>query len=398
MPMSQDRPEELARLLEIRREIPAVGAAAYLNCGTAGPLPRRAVEAMQRVLEEELQEGRIRPQVFETTRVVREELRGSLARRLTCDPGEVALTARTTDGMNVAIWGLPLLPGDEVLTTRHEHPGLLVPLAAAARVRGISVRLVDWPQERPDLAIEAFERALTPRTRLLAFSHVLWTNGAVLPVREIAERAHAAHALVLVDGAQSAGAIPLDLSTLGADFYALPGQKWLLGPEGTGAFYAARDAQAVCLPSFTGYLSAAGVDPTAAYFLPMAGARRYEVGSALSAALAGQLESLRWQEEVGVGYALGRIAALGGELRAAIAEVPGVEVLTPQSTAPSGIVSFRVAGLSAVDAAQQLQEQGLLVRHLPEPHAAVRVAAGFYVLREELAHLVAAVAALAGAA
>ncbi|MDA8344459.1 MAG: aminotransferase class V-fold PLP-dependent enzyme [Thermaerobacter sp.] len=394
MPMSSDRPEELALLAAIREEIPAVSVAPYLNCGTAGPLPRRAVDAMQSKLAEELNLGRIRPTVMETFHTLREELRQTLARRLHCDEGEVALTGRTTDGMNIALWGLSLLPGDEVLTTRHEHNGLLVPLAALARARGVAVRYVDWPQERPDLAIEAFERAITSRTRLLAFSHVLWTNGAVLPVREIAERAHAAAALVLIDGAQSAGAVPLDLSTLGADFYSLPGQKWLMGPEGTGALYAARDAQALCHPTFTGYLSTAGVDPNAANFLPSAGARRYEVGSGLPAALVGQLESLRWQETVGEDWALGRIAALAHELREAVVEIPGIDVLSPEGQA-SGIVSFRIPGISAPDAAKRLHERGLLVRFLPEPHAAVRVSAGFYVLREELARLVDAVRELA---
>ncbi len=398
MTMSIDPPEELARLAIIRDELPAVKTAVYLNCGTAGPLPQRVVEAMQAALADELEQGRIRPAVHEQVLQAREAARAALARRLHCAPDEIALTARTTDGMNIALWGLPLQPGDEVLTTRHEHPGLLVPLAALASRRGVSVRYVDWPQEDPSLAAEALARATTARTRLLAFSHVLWTNGARLPVERIAEQAHGASALVLVDGAQAAGAIPLDFSTLGADFYALPGQKWLLGPEGTGAFYAARDAQALCQPTFTGYLSTAGVDPFAPNYLPSAGARRYEVGSALPAATIGQLESLRWQEEMAPeDWALDRVAALAQELRAALAELRGVEVLTPAARAASGIVSFRVAGMAAPEATKRLQGKGLLVRFLPAPHEAVRACTGFYVLREELKALRDAVGELAGA-
>ncbi len=394
--MLVDRPDELKLLAEIRAELPAVRQAAYLNCGTAGPLPRRASTAMQSELEDELTLGRIRPTLMEKLFATNDELRSTLARRIGCAPDEIALSARTTDGMNVALWGLSWQPGDEVLTTRHEHRGLTVPLAALAAARGVAVRYAEWPEDRPDLAADAFERAIQARTRLVALSHVLWTNGTVLPVREIAERAHARGALVLVDGAQAAGGVPLDLSSLGADFYALPGQKWLLGPEGTGAFYAARDAQALCRPTFTGYLSAADVDQYAANYLPAPGARRYEVGAPSPALAIGQLESLRWQaESVDERWALARISDLARELRQDLSALPGVDVRTPQAPETSGILSFRIQGVGAQEAAKRLQDQGLHLRFLPHPFDSVRVSTGFYLLREELARLVDAVGEMA---
>lgn len=387
MSMPVDRPEDIQRLAAIRNDLPATLATHYLNCGTAGPLPRPVVEAIREQIDEELLAGRIGPKVFENVLARRDELRAALAERLHCDSAEIAITQSTTYGLNVALWGLNLQPGDEIVTTRHEHPGLLVPLSALARERSISVRYADWPADRPDLAMEAFAQCLSPRTRILAFSHVLWTTGAVLDVRAIAQLAHEAGALVIVDGAQSAGAIALDLSELGADFYSMPGQKWLLGPEGTGALFASRDAQALCSPTFTGGLSSAGVDALAPYHLPAPGARRYEVGPGLPAAEIGLLHALRWASEMAGEWALSRIGALSRELRDALAAIPSVELLTPKQSEPSGLVSFRVNGLTAPEAAQRLQAEGFLVRYLPDPHPGVRVSTGFYLLREEIAQL-----------
>jgi L-cysteine/cystine lyase len=394
--MLADRPEERTILTEIREALPAVQQSVYLNCGTAGPLSRRAIAAMQAEIDDELTVGRIRPSFEEKFLSTHDELRRTLARRIGCAPDEISLSARTTDGMNIALWGLSWQPGDEVLTTRHEHRGLTVPLAALAAARGVSVRYVEWPEDRPDLIVEAFERAIHPRTRLIALSHVLWTNGTVMPVREIADRAHAEGALMLVDGAQAAGAVALDLSALGADFYSLPGQKWLLGPEGTGALYAARQAQALCRPTFTGYLSSADVDQYAANYLPAPGARRYEIGPLAPALAIGQLENLRWQAEaVEEQWALARISTLARELRQDLINLPGVQVTTPKAAEASGIVSFRVDGMGAPEAAKRLQDQGFLVRFLPQPFDSVRVSTGFYLLREELARLVDAIRALA---
>ena len=147
----------------------------------------------------------------------------------------MAVNHGTTDGMNSAIHGIDWEPGDRAVTTRHEHPGGLGPLLVVRDRHGVELDLLDigdgGDHER---VVAAFDRAIDERTRAVVISHVLWSTGAVMPVRAIADVAHARGALVIVDGAQAAGAIPVDIAALGADAYAFPGQKWLLGPEGTG--------------------------------------------------------------------------------------------------------------------------------------------------------------------
>ena len=144
---------------------------------------------------------------------------------LAAAPEQVALTSSTTQGIGLVTAGLDWAAGDEVITTTEEHPGLTSPLDVLARRFGIEVRAVE---------AERVLDAISPATRMVAVSHVLWTTGRVLDMAAISARAHEVGAWLLVDGAQGAGNIEVDPAALGVDFYAFSGQKWLLGPEGSG--------------------------------------------------------------------------------------------------------------------------------------------------------------------
>jgi L-cysteine/cystine lyase len=199
----------------------------YLNTGSFGPLPRITVAAMQEVEHRELEEGRSGRAYLQRVLDEGELLRAELAGLLGTHPERIALTSSTTEGCNIVLRGLGIGPGDEVVTTDSEHPGLFGGLiASSATLRVAAIR------ERPTAEIlPTIQAQITSRTRLIAISHVSWLDGAVLPVRELA-----GHGVpVLVDGAQGAGAIPVDVDELGADYYTVSAQKWLLGPAATGA-------------------------------------------------------------------------------------------------------------------------------------------------------------------
>ncbi|HKX14324.1 MAG TPA: aminotransferase class V-fold PLP-dependent enzyme, partial [Propionibacteriaceae bacterium] len=188
-------------LVAVRGGLPVLGRYAYLNAGTFGPLPRRTVQAMQEVERRELEEGRSSRAYFERVLDEREMLRQELASLLGTDPQRVALTTSTTEGCNIVLRGLGIGPGDEVVTTDSEHPGLFGGLVASgAKLRIAAIR------ERATIEIlPAIQAQITPQTRLIAISHVSWLDGAILPVRELT-----GHGVpVLVDGAQGAGAIPV---------------------------------------------------------------------------------------------------------------------------------------------------------------------------------------------
>jgi L-cysteine/cystine lyase len=207
---------------ELRAEFPVLRRVAYLNAGTDGPLPARAVEAATRALGHEADEGRSGTH-FEHLLELRKQLRGAYAGLLHCEPADVALTTCTSEGIAQVVSGLELGPGDEILTSDEEHPGLLGALAAARELRGVSVRAVPLAQ---------IAESIAPATRLVACCHVGWMSGSLAP-----SALAGVDVPVLFDGAQGIGAIGVDVAALGCDAYAASGQKWLCGPDGTGSLY-----------------------------------------------------------------------------------------------------------------------------------------------------------------
>ena len=356
----------------IRAELPVLSRVAYLNTGTFGPLPRRVVEAMEARLESELADGRVGRPYFDDVMGLRAVVRQAVARVIGAPAEAVALTRATGEGCNIAIASLRLRPEDEVVTTDDEHFGLLGPLhSSGARVRVARIR------ERPlDEVADAIRTELTERTRLIAVSHVTWTTGRVLPVAELAGLGIP----VLVDGAQSAGAIPVDGAALGCDFYTVSGQKWLLGPDGTGALYVrptVLDELHVPIPS---YFSQAGYDETGA-FVPAPGAARFEPGTLAAPALAGFAAALTFAEEAGI-ERFARARELQERCRAAL--VDRAEVLTEPGQAT--IVSFRPRGGTAADTVVALAERGVVVRDFPGLDW-VRASIGFWTTEEEIERL-----------
>jgi L-cysteine/cystine lyase len=260
---------------DARAQFPLLDEVAYLNAGSMGPLARATVEAMAAREHADLEGGRGGPPYFETMFALRQRVRAGLAATISVPPENLALTASTTEGCNIAVAGLRLRPDDEVVTTDTEHFGLLGALQAS----GVTVRVAAVRALPPEHALDAILAQVTPRTRLVALSHVSWQTGNLLPVEEIQE---AAHVPMLVDGAQSAGAVAVDAGRF--DFYTVSGQKWLCGPDATGALYV-RDPEAlhVALPT---YFSQDGYEASGAY-TPKRGAARFDGGWMPTSSLAG---------------------------------------------------------------------------------------------------------------
>jgi selenocysteine lyase/cysteine desulfurase len=213
----------------------------YLNCGALGPTPRAVLD---RVAEaSRLLEGNPSLKGYGPLVRVMEDVRTQAAAFLGCATDELAITESTTSGMNAVALGIELRAGDRVLTTDQEHEGGRACWRYLARKRGIAVDTVPLPPElhEADAIVERFAARLTDRTRVLSFSHITFATGIRLPVRELAALARARECLCVVDGAQAAGAIAVNLSAIGCDAYATSGHKWLLGPKGTGLLYVRAD-------------------------------------------------------------------------------------------------------------------------------------------------------------
>jgi L-cysteine/cystine lyase len=369
------------RLQAVRAALPVLAHAVYGNTGTAGPLPEAAADALQDALAVEVSRGRIGPEAAARAHEVQTAVREELARLLATSPDRLALLHHTTDGLNAAALGLRWQPGDAVVATDLEHAAVHLVLGALRLRHGVEVRLARLADASgAQQARRRLEAVLDGRVRAVFLSHVSYATGAVLPVAELAAAAHAVGAAVVVDGAQAVGALRVAPAELDADFYTVSGQKWLCGPEGTGALWVAPGWETRLAPGVVGY---AGVDRVDAegYYLPRPGAHRLEVGTTFVPGLAGWAASLRWLRGLGWEAVWQRTHELAALARDALGRVAGVEVLTPPEHA--GLVSFRIAGVPAPRAVELLRERGYLVRSIPGWDA-VRLSCGFFLEEAEI--------------
>ncbi len=373
-----------------RAEMPVTGRKTYLNTGTAGPLARVTQEALEAGGRFDYETGRGTFSSFPALLADIADLRTRFAALMGVSEDEVALTHHTTDGINIVAHGLDWRAGDEIVTTSAEHESGLLPLYVQKRRHGVVVKVVDiGPEDSTDEIAVKLGRAIGPRTRLIAISHVNWNTGLRMPIECIAAIARERGVLTLVDGAQSAGAIPLDLASSGVDFYAVPAQKWLCGPEGIGALWVRAESLALLEPTFIGFFSL--VD-TSSYdlsgnFMPAAGARRFEVGTVYRPAVKAMCANLQWlSEELGWRWIHARIAALAEHARRALLRIPEVEMVTPPG-AGSGLVTFALHGYDPRRVVAELERSDVVLRNLHDPEA-LRVSTGFFNDDEDIARLV----------
>jgi selenocysteine lyase/cysteine desulfurase len=341
---------------EIRASFPVLDRFAYLNAGTNGPLARPTVEAIVAEQLVDTAQGRGGEPYFSRALEMRGVLREQLASLLSVEASQVALTRSTTDGCNIVLAGLDLGPEDEIVTSDVEHFGLIGPLHACG------ARVVTAPEDR-------ILDAVTDRTKLIAVSHVSFVSGNSLqPKRLKAETGLP----ILVDGAQSAGAIPVEAG--GFDYYAISCQKWLCGPDVTGALVVAKpDDLPVALPS---YFAQTEHQPDGSYAV-REGAERFDSGWIGTPSLAGLTAALNAAPE----WRFQRVAEIASACRTALAE--RFEVVTKPDQA--GLVSFRPEG-DPVETVDRLRAQDVIVRELPGRNL-IRVSCGYWTSEDDLERL-----------
>ena len=381
------------KIAAIREALPATGAGIYLNTGSAGPLPSESVRAMREIEDWELRVGRASPDEWEAVFERMDEARGVLGALLHAAPDSIALTHSTMDGLHLALAAPGWERGDRIVTTRLEYPGVVGALMGIRARFGVELDVVDIDPDR-ETTLDRFDRAVSDRTRVVIVSHVTYGTGQLLPVAEIGEVARRRNAWYVVDGAQAAGAVPTDVEEIGADFYAVPAQKWLLGPEGIGALWAGPRAIAEAAQSGGGGLSfddlATGGEPR-----PRDGARRFDASTLNHPSIVGFARGVGWLEMyVGLEWAYERAHRLARATAERLERIDGVALVTPLDGVGT-MFSFRLGGWTAEQARVQLMRRAYAItRTIPELDA-VRVSVGFFNSEEELSRFVEAVELLA---
>lgn len=353
---------------EARAQFPVLARNAYLNAGSVGPLAKATVDAMRRHLDADEERGRAGQPYFDEMLDLREGLRARIASFIGVGAETVALTSSTSNGCALAIAGLGLRPEDEIVTTDVEHFGLIGPaFASGARVRVAGLK--DRPAAE---ALEAILAEVSPRTKLVALSHVAWTTGQVIPIAELKQRVQIP---LLVDGAQSVGAIPVDAAPY--DFYTVSGQKWLCGPEPTGALYV-KDPERLKVAS-PSYFAQQSYEPTGE-FEPKEGAARFDSGWISPMSLEGLLTAIDAAPE----WRFDRAAEVTARCRELLTGVTEVITEADQAT----LVSFVAQGDPAETAARAF-EQGVTIRDLPGT-GWLRASCGYWTSDEDVDRLLGA--------
>jgi L-cysteine/cystine lyase len=375
----------------------ALANKAYFNYGGQGVLAQTTLAAINEAFEYVQQHGPFGLKTNVWVAQVAQKARRSIAQELGVEASTITLTEDVTVGCNIALWGMDWQPGDHILLTDCEHPGIVAAIEEIKlryRVTSSVVPLLKTLQGADP--VELVTTHLRPSTKLVVLSHVLWNTGQVLPLAEIGAAVKAYHGAqeikVLVDAAQSVGLLPLNLTELGGvDFYAFTGHKWCCGPEGVGGLYVSPAARESLRPTFIGWRSLSYEAATGGSLLT--DGRQYEVATSAYPLYVGLSAALEFHHQWGDGSTrYQQIIKLAAYLWHGLQTIEGVTCLLTEPPL-SGLVAFQLVGVDPDQAVQSLENQSIFVRSIVVP-SCLRAGVHYFTSEAEIDRLLAAVRGL----
>jgi selenocysteine lyase/cysteine desulfurase len=377
----------------VRKDLPLLSSHTYLNTGTEGLMAEPVLAEYQSAVARQEREGHV---ALEWRHAECERTRAAVARLLNAHSDTVAFTRNATDGHNIVLQGLDWQSGDELLISNQEHPALSHPVSYLQRGIGLTVRVFAIDSD-PLKTLQNVRAALNSKTRLVAFSHVSCESGIRLPAKQITALAHQYNALSLLDGAQSLGAMPIDVADLDCDFFVSNGHKWLCGPKETGILYVRPDRldcltlHALGAGSFEDF-SWQGEDFT---YRLQPSARRFEFGTRNHAALVGLRVAISHLEDLGLENIYAHMRGVVVEAHGILSDISGVSVLTPPfEEAAASLLTFRLADRDPSEVSRSLWQQGIITRPTATPPG-VRASAAYFNTVQDSEQLAAALRSVA---
>jgi len=363
----------------IRSEFPVTSRYAYFDHAAVGPLPTRAIDASNKVVEEK-SEGDLHWGSWEDTA---EATRKSIASLVKVNDEEIALVHNTSEGLAIVANGLSYAKGQNIVTCDLEFTSNLFPWQALARRHGLQLKVVRNRDGR--LEMDDFVNAIDAKTRIVAISYVQYSNGFKTDLRELSRISHESGAYVVTDAVQALGQMPVDAPELGVDFLASSGYKWLLSPIATGFLYVKQALFEELWPTIVGYRSDENsMEFNFREFRPAHTARRYESGQLNFPGFAGMKESIALLGEVGIGTIQTRILSLIDRMVDGLKLGTSVQVKSSlEESSRSGIVSLACRDPESL--AQRLLQRGVVVS---VRGGGLRISPHFYNTENEIDKLV----------
>ena len=376
-------------LHQYRQQFPALANKAYFNFGGQGPMPSSAMNAVIQAQDDIQRIGPFGSEVNAWLMQQTKATRVAIATELNVPPETIALTEDVTVGCNIAMWGIDWKAGDRILITDCEHPGIIA--TAREIARRFSVEVTTCPimatlNDGDPVAIIA--QHLSPRTRMVVLSHVLWNTGQVLPLEKIVACCRSNNTKLMVDAAQSVGLLPLNLTELEADFYAFTGHKWLCGPPGVGALYVRPQVRESLYPTFVGWRSVV-IDGQAQPVKWQETGERYEIATSAYPFYIALTEAIAVHQKWGTPQKrYEQICQNSKYLWQKLTAVSGIKCLR-NSPPESGLVSFQLENQSktSLELVKFLEQLGIFTRTIADPDC-VRACVHYFTLESEIDRLV----------
>ncbi len=346
----------------IRKDFPVTKKKIYMNCGSFAPMPLSTIKSITDFLLRCSEEGPDSTSVQEYITSLMKELRVNLSRLINCEPEEIIFTQSTTEGINYVASGIEWKKSDAIISRGglHEHYANYFPWFNISKKFGVKLEEIRI-NDKGFFDLDKIDKlAKNKNARLITLSHVLYNNGAIMPVEEVGEIAKRHQILYSIDAAQSVGTINVDVRRIGCDFLAFPGFKWICGPSGIGIFYCKKESAHWLIPKYIGGESAIITEEKDLVY--MDSPQKFQTGFRNYPGIAGLSSSINYLQRLGVNTIRKMNMKIANELVQELRRIPGISIFGPEEEKiRSSIVSFTIDSVNPKTIVSSLEEKGIIV-------------------------------------
>mgnify|MGYP001104804671 FL=1 len=346
----------------IRKDFPITKKKIYMNCGSFAPMPLSTIKSITDFLVRCSEDGPDSTSVQEFITSLMKELRILLSQFINCEPEEIVFTQSTTEGLNIVASGIEWKKQDLIIARGglHEHYANYFPWLNISKKFGVKLEEITI-DNKGFFDLDMIDKiAKSNNAKLITLSHVLYNNGAIMPVEEVGKIAKRYNILYSIDAAQSLGTVNVDVKKIGCDFLAFPGFKWICGPPGIGVFYCKRESAELLTPQYIGGESAIITEENNLVYTDSP--QKFQTGFRNYVGIAGLASSLKYIQRLGINTIRKMNMKVANEITEQLKTISGVSIFGPEDEKlRTSIVSFALDSINPKNMVATLQERGIIV-------------------------------------